>query len=162
MKKNFKIQLKDTLASEQADQFRKFITSPTIIQLSIGVIVGGSLTDLIKSVISLASNLFYFMSLLLFSPRHTANLRLVLDPSRTVFENVLTLCAIAACVFFFVKLINKFLVKNASEAFGYNAQLEETKKLLKAQQRNNDLLEQSLKLQKELLKNSTSSDKSSH
>lgn len=162
MKKKFKIQIKDSLASEQADQFRKFITSPAIIQLSIGVIVGGSLTDLIKSVISLASNLFYFLSLIVLSPSHRAKLSLLLDPFKTVFENVLTLCAIAACVFFFVKLINKFLVKSASEAFGYNAQLEETKKLLKAQQRSNDLLEQSLKLQRELFKNKASGDSSSH
>ncbi|MGO3623811.1 MAG: hypothetical protein ACTJFB_00255 [Leuconostoc falkenbergense] len=53
-----RIKIKDNLATEQADQFRKFITSPAIIQLSIGVIVGGSLTDLIKSIISLASNIF--------------------------------------------------------------------------------------------------------
>ncbi|HCU42397.1 MAG TPA: mechanosensitive ion channel protein MscL, partial [Leuconostoc pseudomesenteroides] len=63
------------------------------------------------------------------------------------------LCAIAACVFFFVKLVNKFLVKEASEAFGYNAQLEETKQLRKAQEATNELLRQSLHMQSEMLKN---------
>ena len=148
-----KIKIKDNLATEQADQFRKFITSPAIIQLSIGVIVGGSLTDLIKSIISLASNIFYFCSIVLVSKHHTADIYLVLNPLRSVFENVLTLCAIAACVFFFVKLVNKFLVKEASEAFGYNAQLEETKQLLKAQEATNELLRQSLHMQSEMLKN---------
>lgn len=148
-----RIKIKDNLATEQADQFRKFITSPAIIQLSIGVIVGGSLTDLIKSIINLASNIFYFCSVILVSKQHTADIYLVLNPLRVVFENVLTLCAIAACVFFFVKLVNKFLVKEASEAFGYNAQLEETKQLRKAQEATNELLRQSLHMQSEMLKN---------
>jgi len=49
--------------------------------------------------------------------------------------------------------VNKFLVKEASEAFGYNAQLEETKQLLKAQEATNELLRQSLHMQSEMLKN---------
>ncbi|WP_238374645.1 MscL family protein [Leuconostoc mesenteroides] len=59
-----KLPITDNIATEQVNEFRKFITSPAIIQLSIGVIVGGSLTDLIKSVISFASNFFYYLSLL--------------------------------------------------------------------------------------------------
>ncbi|MGO2675313.1 MAG: MscL family protein, partial [Leuconostoc mesenteroides] len=84
-----KLPITDNIATEQVNEFRKFITSPAIIQLSIGVIVGGSLTDLIKSVISFASNLFYYLSLLLFSKNHSAKINLVLDPLRSVFENFL-------------------------------------------------------------------------
>ncbi|WP_223321762.1 MscL family protein [Leuconostoc mesenteroides] len=146
-----KLPITDNIATEQVNEFRKFITSPSIIQLSIGVIVGGSLTDLIKSVISFASNLFYYLSLLLFSKNHSAKINLVLDPLRSVFENFLTLCTIAACVFFFVKLVNKFLIKEASETLGYNAQLEETKKLIKIQHETNELLKKSVNLQEKLL-----------
>ncbi|GMA70690.1 hypothetical protein GCM10025879_19360 [Leuconostoc litchii] len=149
-----KLPITDNIATEQVDQFRKFITSPAIIQLSIGVIVGGSLTDLIKSVISFASNLFYFLSLILFSNAHTAKVSLILNPLRSVFESSMTLCAVAACVFFFVKLINKFLIKEASEALGYNAQLEETKKLIEIQKQTNDLLKRSVNLQEKILNES--------
>lgn len=147
----YKFTLDTDLASTQANQFRKFVTSPAIIQLSIGVIVGGSLTKLIQSVIELATGIFYFLSLIIFSQNHSPEWQHILTPLVEVFKNVLTLGAIAACVFFFVKFINKFFVKEKSETLGYNAQLEETKKLLQSQNETNMLLKESVMLQKKLL-----------
>jgi hypothetical protein len=48
-------------------------------------------------------------------------------------------------------LVNKFLIKEASETLGYNAQLEETKKLIKIQHETNELLKKSVNLQEKLL-----------
>ncbi|GAK30274.1 hypothetical protein WOSG25_020710 [Weissella oryzae SG25] len=118
--------------------FRKFLTNDKVMGFAIGVIVGNTFTDVVKSFVALLTGIINFFVVLILSPEHILKWQVI--PLDNFIQSLLSMLLIAGSVFFFVKLLNNVWARNPEEQFGYNATFVETQKLRKAQEETNDLL----------------------
>lgn len=118
--------------------FRKFLTNDKVMGFAIGVIVGNTFTDVVKSFVSLLAGIVNFFGILIFSSDHILKWQVI--PISGFIQAFLSMLLIAGSVFFFVKLLNNVWARNPEEQFGYNATFVETQKLREAQEETNALL----------------------
>lgn len=140
----------DTLMSNSwMVEFRKFITNDKVMGFAIGVIVGNTFTDVVKTFVALLAGIANFFRIWIIGSHHLA---WQVIPLANFVQSFLSMLLTAAAVFFFVKLLNTVWARDDTERFGYNASLIETRELKAEQQETNQLLR---KLIQELEENKT-------
>ncbi|GAP01984.1 large-conductance mechanosensitive channel [Fructobacillus fructosus] len=137
--------------SAKISAFRRFIFAPNLLTFVISVVVGNSFGSAIKDLIATASGLIKILTVWLFTSGHKLNLDYALTPLASLLDSLLTLLFIAIVVFYTIQFINNYLVRNNDEKWGYDQAHVDAIKIQKLQNKNNQLVEENIKLQHELL-----------
>ena len=111
------------------EEFKKFAFRGNVLDMAVGVIIG---TAFGKIVTSLVNDIFMPVIGNLLGGSNMSGLKLVLSPAEVVdgvvvkeeaallygsfLQNVIDFFLIALCIFFFVKVINKFTAKKEAQA----------------------------------------------
>lgn len=111
------------------EEFKKFAFRGNVLDMAVGVIIG---TAFGKIVTSLVNDIFMPVIGNLLGGSNMSGLKLVLSPAEIVdgvvvkeeaallygsfLQNVIDFFLIALCIFFFVKVINKFTAKKEAQA----------------------------------------------
>lgn len=137
--------------SARISAFRRFIFAPNLLTFVISVVVGNSFGSAIKDLIATVSGLLKTLTIWLFTSGHTLNYDYALTPLASLLDSLLTLLFIAIVVFYTIQFINNYLVRNNDEKWGYDQAHVDAIKIQNLQNKNNQLVEENIKLQHELL-----------
>lgn len=137
--------------SAKISAFRQFIFAPNLLTFVISVVVGNSFGSAIKDLIATASGLLKTLTVWLFTSGHTLNLDYTLIPLASLIDSMLTLLFIAIVVFYTIQFINNYLVRLNEEKWGYDQAHEDSLQVQELQKKNNQLVDENIKLQRELL-----------
>ncbi|CAK1227820.1 Large-conductance mechanosensitive channel (MscL) [Fructobacillus tropaeoli] len=137
--------------TKKISAFRQFIFAPNLLTFVISVVVGNSFGSAVKDLISTASGLLKTLTIWLFTSGHNLTLDYILTPLSSLLESMLTLLFIAIIVFYTIEFINNYLVRNNDEKWGYDQAHEDSLQVQDLQNKNNQLVEENIKLQHELL-----------
>lgn len=121
------------------DEFKKFISKGSVIDMAVGVIVGSAFTAIVNS---LVSDIFSPVLSLLTHRINFSDLKIVLAPAAEgtaetaimygqFLENVINFLFQAFAIFIFVKAINKFREKVQAEELAAAKEKEEAEKAAK-------------------------------
>lgn len=111
MKKNNKEIRKEikTKSGKTIKEFKEFISKGNVIDLAVGVIIGGAFSKIVSS---LVNNIIMPLIGIVIGGINLTNLTLKLGDATVNYgvflQNILDFLIVALCVFIFVKIINKF------------------------------------------------------
>ena len=117
MKKN--IDKKEALnAGKQTfDEFKEFIAKGNVLDMAVGVIIGGAFGKIVTSVVN---DLLMPLIGMIIGGIDFTNLSVKIGEANVTYgnfiQNVLDFLIIALCIFFIVKIVNKFTKKNEPAA----------------------------------------------
>lgn len=119
------------------DEFKKFIERGNVIDLAVGVLIGGAFSKIVSS---LVNDLFMPLIGILIGGHDFTNLTLKVGDAEirygSLIQNIVDFLIIAFCIFVFISIINKFLnkkeeVKEVAKKSDEVVLLEEIRDLLK-------------------------------
>ena len=111
MKKNNKEIRKEikTKSSKTIKEFKEFISKGNVIDLAVGVIIGGAFSKIVSS---LVNDIIMPLIGIVIGGINLTNLTLKLGDATVSYgvflQNILDFLIVALCIFIFVKIINKF------------------------------------------------------
>lgn len=133
--KEKKEKLKNHKVGKSASEFRDFIMQGNVVDLAVGVIIGGAFG---KIVTSLVNDILMPIIGIIIGGIDFSNLSVnVLDAKimyGTFIQNVIDFLIVAFCIFLFIKLINKITRKDKKEA--EKKAKAEAEKLAKEEEKN--------------------------
>ena len=92
------------------DEFKKFIERGNVIDLAVGVLIGGAFSKIVSS---LVNDLFMPLIGVLIGGHDFTNLVLKVGDAQirygSLIQNIVDFLIIAFCIFVFISIINKFL-----------------------------------------------------
>ncbi len=98
------------------DEFKTFIARGNVLDLAVGVIVGGAFT---KIVTSLVNDILTPVIGVIVGGHDLSNLTIKIGEASIAYgsfiQNVIDFLIVAFCIFIFIKLINKFFIKKKEE-----------------------------------------------
>lgn len=119
------------------DEFKKFIERGNVIDLAVGVLIGGAFSKIVSS---LVNDLFMPLIGILIGGHDFTNLTLKVGDAQirygSLIQNIVDFLIIAFCIFIFISIINKFFnkkeeVKEVAKKSDEVVLLEEIRDLLK-------------------------------
>ncbi len=119
------------------DEFKKFIERGNVIDLAVGVLIGGAFSKIVSS---LVNDLFMPFVGILIGGHDFTNLTLKVGDAEirygSLIQNIVDFLIIAFCIFIFISIINKFFnkkeeVKEVTKKSDEVVLLEEIRDLLK-------------------------------
>lgn len=119
------------------DEFKKFIERGNVIDLAVGVLIGGAFSKIVSS---LVNDLFMPLIGILIGGHDFTNLILKVGDAQirygSLIQNIVDFLIIAFCIFVFISIINKFFnkkeeVKEVAKKSDEVVLLEEIRDLLK-------------------------------
>lgn len=119
------------------DEFKKFIERGNVIDLAVGVLIGGAFSKIVSS---LVNDLFMPLIGVLIGGHDFTNLILKVGDAEirygSLIQNIVDFLIIAFCIFIFISIINKFFnkkeeVKEVTKKSDEVVLLEEIRDLLK-------------------------------
>lgn len=119
------------------DEFKKFIERGNVIDLAVGVLIGGAFSKIVSS---LVNDLFMPFVGILIGGHDFTNLILKVGDAEirygSLIQNIVDFLIIAFCIFIFISIINKFFnkkeeVKEVTKKSDEVVLLEEIRDLLK-------------------------------
>ncbi len=119
------------------DEFKKFIERGNVIDLAVGVLIGGAFSKIVSS---LVNDLFMPLIGVLIGGHDFTNLVLKVGDAQirygSLIQNIVDFLIIAFCIFIFISIINKFFgkkeeVKEVAKKSDEVVLLEEIRDLLK-------------------------------
>lgn len=119
------------------DEFKKFIERGNVIDLAVGVLIGGAFSKIVSS---LVNDLFMPLVGILIGGHDFTNLTLKVGDAEirygSLIQNIVDFLIIAFCIFIFISIINKFFnkkeeVKEVTKKSDEVVLLEEIRDLLK-------------------------------
>ena len=119
------------------DEFKKFIERGNVIDLAVGVLIGGAFSKIVSS---LVNDLFMPFIGILIGGHDFTNLTLKVGDAQirygSLIQNIVDFLIIAFCIFIFISIINKFFgkkeeVKEVAKKSDEVVLLEEIRDLLK-------------------------------
>lgn len=119
------------------DEFKKFIERGNVIDLAVGVLIGGAFSKIVSS---LVNDLFMPLIGILIGGHDFTNLILKVGDAQirygSLIQNIVDFLIIAFCIFIFISIINKFFgkkeeVKEVAKKNDEVILLEEIRDLLK-------------------------------
>ncbi len=119
------------------DEFKKFIERGNVIDLAVGVLIGGAFSKIVSS---LVNDLFMPLIGILIGGHDFTNLTLKVGDAEirygSLIQNIVDFLIIAFCIFVFISIINKFFnkkeeVKEVAKKSDEVVLLEEIRDLLK-------------------------------
>lgn len=119
------------------DEFKKFIKRGNVIDLAVGVLIGGAFSKIVSS---LVNDLFMPLIGILIGGHDFTNLTLKVGDAEirygSLIQNIVDFLIIAFCIFIFISIINKFFnkkeeVKEVTKKSDEVVLLEEIRDLLK-------------------------------
>lgn len=119
------------------DEFKKFIERGNVIDLAVGVLIGGAFSKIVSS---LVNDLFMPLIGVLIGGHDFTNLILKVGDAQirygSLIQNIVDFLIIAFCIFVFISIINKFFnkkeeVKEVAKKSDEVVLLEEIRDLLK-------------------------------
>lgn len=119
------------------DEFKKFIERGNVIDLAVGVLIGGAFSKIVSS---LVNDLFMPLIGILIGGHDFTNLILKVGDAQirygSLIQNIVDFLIIAFCIFIFISIINKFFnkkeeVKEVTKKSDEVVLLEEIRDLLK-------------------------------
>ena len=119
------------------DEFKKFIERGNVIDLAVGVLIGGAFSKIVSS---LVNDLFMPFVGVLIGGHDFTNLTLKVGDAEirygSLIQNIVDFLIIAFCIFIFISIINKFFnkkeeVKEVTKKSDEVVLLEEIRDLLK-------------------------------
>ena len=119
------------------DEFKKFIERGNVIDLAVGVLIGGAFSKIVSS---LVNDLFMPFIGILIGGHDFTNLTLKVGDAQirygSLIQNIVDFLIIAFCIFVFISIINKFFgkkeeVKEVAKKNDEVVLLEEIRDLLK-------------------------------
>ena len=119
------------------DEFKKFIERGNVIDLAVGVLIGGAFSKIVSS---LVNDLFMPFIGILIGGHDFTNLTLKVGDAQirygSLIQNIVDFLIIAFCIFVFISIINKFFgkkeeVKEVAKKSDEVVLLEEIRDLLK-------------------------------
>lgn len=138
--KEKKEKLKNHKVGKSVSEFRDFIMQGNVVDLAVGVIIGGAFG---KIVTSLVNDILMPIIGIIIGGIDFSNLSVnVLDAKimyGTFIQNVIDFLIVAFCIFLFIKLINKITRKDKKEA--EKKAKAEAEKLAKEEEKNKKSLE---------------------
>ena len=111
MKKNNKEIRKEikTKSGKTIKEFKEFISKGNVIDLAVGVIIGGAFSKIVSS---LVNDIIMPLIGIVIGGINLTNLTLKLEDATVNYgvflQNILDFLIVALCIFIFVKIINKF------------------------------------------------------
>lgn len=122
MKKELDNGIKKIKKNKMVGEFSKFISQGNVVDLSVGVIIGGAFGKIVTSVVS---DILMPIIGAIIGGHDFTSLKITFGSSNIMIgnfiQNVVDFFIIALCIFFFVKLINKLMPKKEEK-------IEEAKK----------------------------------
>ena len=119
------------------NEFKKFIERGNVIDLAVGVLIGGAFSKIVSS---LVNDLFMPLIGILIGGHDFTNLTLKVGDAEirygSLIQNIVDFLIIAFCIFIFISIINKFFskkeeVKEVAKKSDEVVLLEEIRDLLK-------------------------------
>lgn len=119
------------------NEFKKFIERGNVIDLAVGVLIGGAFSKIVSS---LVNDLFMPLVGILIGGHDFTNLTLKVGDAEirygSLIQNIVDFLIIAFCIFIFISIINKFFnkkeeVKEVTKKSDEVVLLEEIRDLLK-------------------------------
>lgn len=111
-----KMKIKKEKANKFINEFKTFISRGNVLDLAVGVVVGGAFS---KIVTSLVNDIITPLIGVIIGGRDFSNLSLKIGDATIAYgsfiQNIIDFLIIAFCIFVFIKLINKFLIKKKEE-----------------------------------------------
>ena len=102
-------------------EFKKFIERGNVLDLAVGVIIGGAFGKIVSS---LVDDIIMPVVGVIIGGHDFSNLSIKVGNASIMYgsfiQNIIDFLIIAFCVFMFVKLINKFLVKEHKDLLKKN------------------------------------------
>ena len=99
-----------------ANEFKIFISRGSVIDLAVGVIVGGAFSKIVTSLVN--DILTPFIGILI-GGKDLSNLSLKIGDANIAYgafiQNIIDFLIIAFCIFIFIKFINRIFLKNKEE-----------------------------------------------
>lgn len=116
MEKSEKLKKKKENANKFINEFKTFISRGNVLDLAVGVVVGGAFS---KIVTSLVNDIITPLIGVVIGGRDFSNLSLQIGDATIAYgsfiQNIIDFLIIAFCIFVFIKLINKFFIKKKEE-----------------------------------------------
>ena len=123
MKKNVKKELKKIKENKFINEFKEFIAKGNVVDLAVGVIIGGAFGKIVTSVVS---DILMPVIGVIIGGHDFTGLKITFGEANIMLgnfiQNVIDFLIIALCVFIFVKILNKIMPKKEEVA------IEEPKK----------------------------------
>lgn len=113
-------------ANKLADEFREFISRGNVIDLAVGVIIGGAFGKIVSS---LVDNIIMPLIGVLMGGVDFSSLSIDVANAHISYgvfiQNIIDFLIIAVCIFVFIKIINSFHKKTNTQAKGDNNKSKE-------------------------------------
>lgn len=117
MKKNVKKELKKIKENKFINEFKEFIAKGNVVDLAVGVIIGGAFGKIVTSVVS---DILMPVIGVIIGGHDFTGLKITFGEANIMLgnfiQNVIDFLIIALCVFIFVKIINKIMPKKEEVA----------------------------------------------
>ncbi|MCK8617333.1 MscL family protein [Fructobacillus sp. M158] len=137
--------------SSNFEQFKQFMFAPFLLTFVISIVIGYSFSDVIKSLTNFIARFIGYIWSWIFDFNGSHPTASLLSSLSSIVQDSLTLVFISYIVFYLIKTINKYLKKNKSQQWGYDQAHEDALLMQELQEKNNNLIQENIKLQKELL-----------
>ncbi len=112
MKKNVKKELKKIKENKFINEFKEFIAKGNVVDLAVGVIIGGAFGKIVTSVVS---DILMPVIGVIIGGHDFTGLKITFGEANIMLgnfiQNVIDFLIIALCVFIFVKILNKIMPK---------------------------------------------------
>ncbi|MDG4983854.1 MscL family protein [Lactococcus lactis] len=109
-------------AHPHINEFRSFMTNDKVFGFAVGVVVGNSVTSLIKTVVTSVRGLIHILFVLIIGHWNQINLKdLRLGE---LFDSSVTTIIIAGIVYLIIKFMDNVWAAKPSDKFTYNPQIE--------------------------------------
>lgn len=117
MKKNVKKELKKIKENKFINEFKEFIAKGNVVDLAVGVIIGGAFGKIVTSVVS---DILMPVIGVIIGGHDFTGLKITFGEANIMLgnfiQNVIDFLIIALCVFIFVKTLNKIMPKKEEVA----------------------------------------------
>lgn len=117
MKKNVKKELKKIKENKFINEFKEFIAKGNVVDLAVGVIIGGAFGKIVTSVVS---DILMPVIGVIIGGHDFTGLKITFGEANIMLgnfiQNVIDFLIIALCVFIFVKILNKIMPKKEEVA----------------------------------------------